>query len=354
MTKLHPLKALLSIFLFTLLGTALILLGLEATARVLVGLGVVDYWRPMKTVWIQGTEDWRLNHITADDLREPDPELFWKPVAHSPYNAQRFKGPLMAVPKPQGVFRILCYGDSNTDGPDQGSWPEVLQEVLNQHRALAGRRYEVVNAGVGGYSSRQGMLRFQQEGKTYQPDLVIVSFGWNDVASAVGHADHEFQPSWPRVHLMRWLFKSRLYLVLVGNIPLMRASAIDRTLPETARVPMPQYLANMERFANLARQDGGSAVFLTRPHREATATLSQVPPWRGKVPSYNAALRGWAVERRLPLFDVEALFDHLGAAYFTDECHFTKSGHRTLAEALASELSRGALLPDDSPQPIRR
>ena len=354
MTKLHPLKALLSIFLFTLLGTALILLGLEATARVLVGLGVVDYWRPMKTVWIQGTEDWRLNHITADDLREPDPELFWKPVAHSPYNAQRFKGPLMAVPKPQGVFRILCYGDSNTDGPDQGSWPEVLQEVLNQHRALAGRRYEVVNAGVGGYSSRQGMLRFQQEGKTYQPDLVIVSFGWNDVASAVGHADHEFQPSWPRVHLMRWLFKSRLYLVLVGNIPVMRASAIDHTLPETARVPMPQYLANMERFANLARQDGGSAVFLTRPHREATATLSQVPPWRGKVPSYNAALRGWAVERRLPLFDVEALFDHLGAAYFTDECHFTKSGHRTLAEALASELSRGALLPDDSPQPIRR
>ena len=354
MTKLHPLKALLSIFLFTLLGTALILLGLEATARVLVGLGVVDYWRPMKTVWIQGTEDWRLNHITGDDLREPDPELFWKPVAHSPYNAQRFKGPLMAVPKPQGVFRILCYGDSNTDGPDQGSWPEVLQEVLNQHRALAGRRYEVVNAGVGGYSSRQGMLRFQQEGKTYQPDLVIVSFGWNDVASAVGHADHEFQPSWPRVHLMRWLFKSRLYLVLVGNIPVMRASAIDHTLPETARVPMPQYLANMERFANLARQDGGSAVFLTRPHREATATLSQVPPWRGKVPSYNAALRGWAVERRLPLFDVEALFDHLGAAYFTDECHFTKSGHRTLAEALASELSRGALLPDDSPQPIRR
>ena len=354
MIKLHPLKALLSIFLFTLLGTALILLGLEATARVLVGLGVVDYWRPMKTVWIQGTEDWRLNHITADDLREPDPELFWKPVAHSPYNAQRFKGPLMAVPKPQGVFRILCYGDSNTDGPDQGSWPEVLHEVLNQHRALAGRRYEVVNAGVGGYSSRQGMLRFQQEGKTYQPDLVIVSFGWNDVASAVGHADHEFQPSWPRVHLMRWLFKSRLYLVLVGNIPVMRASAIDHTLPETARVPMPQYLANMERFANLARQDGGSAVFLTRPHREATATLSQVPPWRGKVPSYNAALRGWAVERRLPLFDVEALFDRLGAAYFTDECHFTKSGHRTLAEALASELSRGALLPDDSPQPIRR
>jgi len=344
--------------LLSLLGITLIVLGtllsLEVTARVLVGLGVVDYWRPMKTVWIAGTDDWRLNHITADDTREPDPELFWKPVAHSPYNAQRFKGPLMAVPKPQEVFRILCYGDSNTDGPDQGSWPEVLQEVLNQQRTLGGRRYEVVNAGVAGYSSHQGLRRFQQDEGTYQADLVIVSFGWNDVASAVGHADHEFRTSWVRVHLMRWLFKSRLYLVLLGNFSLMSAPAIDHTLPETARVPVPQYRANMDGFANLARQHGASAVFLTRPHREPAAALSQLPSWRGKVPSYNAALRAWAVERRLPLVDVETLFDNLGAAYFSDECHLTKRGHRTLAEALASELSRTALLPDDSPRALRQ
>jgi phospholipase/lecithinase/hemolysin len=46
------------------------------------------------------------------------------------------------------------------------------------------------------------------------------------------------------------------------------------------------------------------------------------------------------------LLDVEALFDNLGAAYFYDECHLTKDGHRTLAKALASVLSREALLPD--------
>jgi lysophospholipase L1-like esterase len=336
----------LSKFFFMLLGTALILLSLEVAARVLVRLGVVDYWRPMKTVWIEGTDDWRLNHITADNLREPDPVLFWKPVARSPYNPQRFKGPLMAVPKPREVFRILCYGDSNTDGPKEGGWPEALQEVLNQHSSPAGRRYEVVNAGVAGYSSHQGLLRFQQEVKIYQPDLVIVSFGWNDVALAVGRPDHEFQPSWLQVHLLRWLFKSRLYLVLLENIPLKSSTAIEHSLPEIARVPVTQYLANMERFANLATRHGASIVFLTRPHREPAVTLSRLPPWRGNVPSYNAALRGWAVERRFPLLDVEALFDNLGAAYFSDECHLTKDGHRTLAEALASVLSREALLPD--------
>jgi lysophospholipase L1-like esterase len=336
----------LSKLFFLLLGTAVILLSLEVAARVLVRFGVVHYWHPMNTVWIEGTDDWRLNHITADNLREPDPVLFWKPVARSPYNSQRFKGPVMAAPKPPEVFRILCYGDSNTDGPKQGGWPEALQELLNQPRTPAGRRYEVVNAGVAGYSSHQGLLRFQQEVRIYQPDLVIVSFGWNDVALAVGRPDHEFQPSWLQVHLLRWLFKSRLYLVLLENTPFGSASAIDHTLPEVARVPVTQYLANMDRFANLARQHGASIVFLTRPHREPAVTLSRLQPWRGNVPSYNAALREWAVERRLSLLDVEALFDNLGAAYFSDECHLTKDGHRALAEALASVLSREALLPD--------
>jgi len=331
-------------FLFLLLGTALTFLGLEVAARVLVGLGVIDYWHPMKTVWIQGTDDWRLNHITADNLREPDPELLWKPVARSPYNAQRFKGPLMVVPKPPEVFRILCYGDSNTDGPKQEGWPELLQEALSRQPAPAGRRYEVVNAGVAGYSSHQGLLRFQQEVDTYQPDLVIVSFGWNDVAQAVGRSDHEFHPSWLQVTLLRALFKSRFYLVLLENLPLRSAAAIDQTLPEIPRVPLRQYIANMEKFVDLAKEHGAAVLFLTRPQRKPVFAPNQLSSWREKVPSYNVALRGWAGERGLPLLDVEALFDSLGAAYFYDECHLTKDGHRTLAETLAPVLSREALL----------
>ena len=295
-------------FLLVLFSSAFTLLSLEAAARVLVRLGFVDYWRPMKTVWIQGTDDWRLNHITADDLREPDPELFWKPVARAPYNAQRFKAPLMATPKPSGVFRILCYGDSNTDGPKQGGWPELLQEVLNRQPAPDGRRYEVVNAGVAGYSSHQGLLRFQREVKTYQPDLVIVSFGWNDVAQAVGHSDHEFQPSRLQVHILRVLFKSRLYLVLLENISLSSAAVIDHSQPEIARVPLPRYIDNMESFAELAKRHGASILFLTRPHREPPITLSQLPTWRGKVPAYNAALRGWAGKQRAPAIRRCSLF----------------------------------------------
>jgi lysophospholipase L1-like esterase len=102
----------------------------------------------------------------------------------------------------------------------------------------------------------------------------------------------------------------------------------------------------MERFADLARQHGASIIFLTRPHREPAVILSQLPSWRGKVPSYNAALRDWSGKRGVPLFDVAAFFSNLGAAYFYDECHLTNDGHRILAEALVPVLSREALVPN--------
>ena len=80
----------------------------------------------------------------------------------------------------------------------------------------AGRRFEVLNAGVAGYSSHQGVLRFLQEVDRYQPDLVLVSFGWNDAAEAIGQPDKTFKiPPWPVVVCQRALVRYRAYLVLM-------------------------------------------------------------------------------------------------------------------------------------------
>jgi lysophospholipase L1-like esterase len=68
-----------------------------------------------------------------------------------------------------------------------------LQEIL-QSRNTPERVYEVINAGVAGYSSWQGVQRFLQEWETYQPDMVLVSFGWNDLPQALGHPDEAYKP----------------------------------------------------------------------------------------------------------------------------------------------------------------
>lgn len=52
----------------------------------------------------------------------------------------------------------------------------------------------MLNAGVAGYSSYQGLLRFKQEVARYEPDLIFVSFGFNDLPPAIGEPDNYFKP----------------------------------------------------------------------------------------------------------------------------------------------------------------
>jgi lysophospholipase L1-like esterase len=329
------------------LATAVPLAGLELAARVLTYFRIVQFWKPIQTVWIEGTEDYRLAHLTLDDYREPDPLLIWKPVPRPPYNAQRFKGPLMAVPKPAGVFRIMCYGDSNTDGPDRGGWSDQLQHILDERAGKGRLRYEVVNAGVNGYSSHQGLLRFRQEAALYQPDVVIVSFGWNDAAEIGGGLrDRDYQPSAWRVRVLRVLLKSRLYLVLMRYLS---ESPPAQPREHAARVPLSDYLNNMEGFAETASKRGASVVFLTRPHREQEAKLRLVQFWERQVPAYNSRLRLWAQEHRLPLIDVQAIFESAGAEFFADKSHFTTPGHLRMAETLITDLAGRGLIPGVTP-----
>src|SRR5262249_29122312 len=74
-------------------------------------------------------------------------------------SAQGLKSPLIRSPKPPGTFRVMCYGDSNTDGLSVGrAWPTQLQGFLaRDHGSNGAVNYEVVNAGVVGYSSYQGL-----------------------------------------------------------------------------------------------------------------------------------------------------------------------------------------------------
>jgi len=73
---------------------------------------------------------------------------------------------------------IVAYGDSLTAGqgvhPDM-NYPAKLQAKLD----AAGYRYTVVNAGVSGDTSSQGLNRVQSV-VALQPAIVIVEFGAND------------------------------------------------------------------------------------------------------------------------------------------------------------------------------
>jgi lysophospholipase L1-like esterase len=330
----------------------------EMTCRVLTAAGVLPYHEAIRTVWRAGDDEWRLATITADRHREPDPVLLWRPIARKPYTSQRFKGPEVQVPKPDGVFRIMCYGDSLTDGPRRGGWPTWLHALLNRVEAQVGRnrRVEVLNAGVSGYTTHQGLRRFLQEADRYQPDLVLVSFGWNDAAEAIGGPDKEFHvPPWPLVVAQRALVRYRAYLVLMEWTRGLRPTPPPRPPGISGpRVSIEDYLANLEQFRALAAERGIRVVFLTRPHKLSPEELSRYPTWRGTVPRYNEALREWAARQGVSLIDAQRHFVRQSPELFSDECHFTPRGYELMARFVRDRLGDevGFPLGSDSPIPI--
>lgn len=80
--------------------------------------------------------------------------------------------------KPVELFRVLVLGDSQTDGyvDNEASFSSLLERSLGERLARQGRRLEVLNAGVAGYSPAQAFLWYDVHGAELRPDLVIVVF----------------------------------------------------------------------------------------------------------------------------------------------------------------------------------
>lgn len=112
-----------------------------------------------------------------------------------------------AYEKPAGRFRILVLGDSITFGwgvPADRSYPKVLETALNA--GGKGRRFEVLNAGVGNYGAAEELAFLEAEGWKYRPDLVILGYYVND-AELVSYPSSSF---WARRSTLLPLLWSRV------------------------------------------------------------------------------------------------------------------------------------------------
>lgn len=80
---------------------------------------------------------------------------------------------------PPGKFRIAVLGDSFTEArqmPIKDTYWDRLGKALNTCPALAGRDVEVLNFGIGGYSTTQALLSYELDARQFEPDLVLLGF----------------------------------------------------------------------------------------------------------------------------------------------------------------------------------
>ncbi len=75
---------------------------------------------------------------------------------------------------------ILSFGDSLTHGTGTSlnyAYPSVLEKIINQKLT----HIKVINAGIPGEISQEGLLRLPALITQHQPDLIILCHGGNDI-----------------------------------------------------------------------------------------------------------------------------------------------------------------------------
>jgi len=112
--------------------------------------------------------------------------IAWEPNQHMKtinINNEGFRGPEIQKEKPDDTYRIFMVGGSTTMGygtsSDKNTIPARLQEKFNQVNLE--KRVEIINAGVNGYTSNDDVNLVKNKLVHYNPDLVIVFDGSNDI-----------------------------------------------------------------------------------------------------------------------------------------------------------------------------
>jgi len=99
------------------------------------------------------------------------------------------------------TFKIVCLGASPTFGwavKYEDTYSCQLEKMLNDKYGRE-KTYEVINAGIIGYSSYQGLLFLKRDILKLKPDLITVAYGLNDVDRhrffrSNGKSDKELKP----------------------------------------------------------------------------------------------------------------------------------------------------------------
>ncbi len=326
--------------------TALLLsISLALAVGVLEGAGRYMASRKERTMLVSSV------HLNWTRCQQYDPDLMWalKPNLKDIPQAYPFKGVMqqwtsstnehglrgVPVAPKAGRYRILVLGDSRTYGlgvGDTDTYPVYLQAAFDRDQADA---VDVVNAGVPGYSTFQGLQYLRVRGLDLEPDMVLVCFAYNDAVEiptpGIGDCDWENPKASP--FGLTTLLKDAV-----------RGAHLDRTplySPRKTRLRPGEMVDCLVEMQRVCATRGVVIVYLGWP------SLPEVFGEELGHPPYAALVTEAAHVAHAPAIGLRDLLSANSDRIFLDDIHLNAEGNRVVADYLAAELKklfeRGAL-----------
>lgn len=251
--------------LYTLLAVLVFFGGIEAALRVVDFGFYINFSADLLGMPLLDMSSFRrVTNRTVDF----DPHLFWKfkpdqvldaeGIYRKPVviNSHGFRGKEFSGIKPEGTFRIICLGDSSTFGWSVGedeTYPYYLERILREKYKDA--RFEVLNLGVTGYSSRQGRELFSRIAMGFEPDMVVFAFGPNDRLPALkSDSEHLRDRTWAVGRVQVFLNRIQLYKLIKSGVIYVENRSKGLSLDPATYIPKLKRKVNQEEFRDNARE----------------------------------------------------------------------------------------------------
>lgn len=222
--------------------------------------------------------------------------------------------------------RILALGDSCTFGlgvEDDETWPAQLQQLL----ARDGLNVDVINSGVPGYSSFQGLRFLEAEGNRLQPDVVVVCFGFNDRETWASRSDYQTERLLAVSRVDSILMNSRFYASLKSLRSTSRA-APGSSLSSAPRLSLREFHQTLAAIRTRGQSIDARLVLLVWPYEP------QVQRGVHELEAYQQAVVDFGEEQQTPVINLVESFIAADAALFLDHIHANAAGCGLVAETL--------------------
>jgi lysophospholipase L1-like esterase len=278
-------------------------------------------------------------------------------------NNIRFFNEDVRLQKEPGTWRVMCLGGSTTANsiwavadPQEYSYPLCLRAALAQRAGSS--RYEVLNCGMGGWTSAEIFINFALHLIDLRPDIIVLYHGFNDLeaslttpfASDYSHSRRNFGETYARIRLASYLPNLRFWksyaflkgkLVGFGNVryDLLSSIRAKKADLDNSFMGLETERRNIEHLIHLCRANHFQVILSTFAYH-IYAQVEQdrrVLKYHNGVQMENVMLRELAERHQLPLVDLATLIPD-DDAYFVDTVHFTPLGMRFVADCFADRI----------------